>query len=69
MDGVTAMEALDRVSEAVYDSLRDGPLARDDFHQALRERLPGEDPVGHERRRLSAAGHAREQRTRPCGAA
>ncbi len=36
------MEALDRVSDAVGDSLRDGPLARDDFHQALRERLPGE---------------------------
>lgn len=42
LDGITAMEALDRVSEAVYDSLRDGPLARDDFHQALRERLPHE---------------------------
>jgi hypothetical protein len=40
LDGVTAMEALDRVSEAVHDSLREGPLARDDFHQALRERLP-----------------------------
>jgi hypothetical protein len=40
LDGITAMEALDRVSEAVHDSLRDGPLARDDFHQALRERLP-----------------------------
>ena len=36
------MEALDRVSEAVHESLRDGPLPRDDFHQALRERLPGE---------------------------
>ncbi len=42
LDGFTAMEALDRVSEAVHDSLRDGPLARDDFHQALRERLPRE---------------------------
>jgi Winged helix DNA-binding domain len=42
LDGITAMEALDRVSEAVHDSLRDGPLARDDFHQALRERLPKE---------------------------
>jgi hypothetical protein len=41
LDGITAMEALDRVSEAVHDSLRDGPLPRDDFHQALRERLPG----------------------------
>ena len=42
LDGVTAMDALDRVSDAVQDSLRDGPLARDDFHQALRERLPDE---------------------------
>jgi hypothetical protein len=42
LDGVTAMEALDRVSEAVHDSLRDGPLPRDDFHRALRERLPAE---------------------------
>ena len=42
LDGITAMEALDRVSEAVHDSLRGGPLPRDDFHQALRERLPGE---------------------------
>lgn len=42
LDAITAMDALDRVSEAVHDSLRDGPLARDDFHQALRERLPGE---------------------------
>ena len=36
----TAMEALDRVSEAVDDALAGGPLARDEFHQALRERLP-----------------------------
>ena len=42
LDGISAMEALDRVSEAVRDSLRDGPLPRDDFHQALRERLPPE---------------------------
>jgi Winged helix DNA-binding domain len=42
LDGITAMEALDRVSEAVQQSLRDGPLPRDDFHQALRERLPAE---------------------------
>lgn len=40
LDGYTAMEALDRVSAAVEDSLRDGPRPRDDFHQALRERLP-----------------------------
>jgi Winged helix DNA-binding domain len=42
LDGISAMEALDRVSEAVRASLRDGPLPRDDFHQALRERLPPE---------------------------
>ena len=40
LQAITAMDALDRVSEAVHDSLRDGPLPRDDFHQALRERLP-----------------------------
>ena len=40
LKGVTAMEALDRVGEAVHDSLRAGPLPRDEFHQALRERLP-----------------------------
>ena len=40
LDAITAMEALDRVSEAVHQSLRDGPLPRDDFHQVLRERLP-----------------------------
>lgn len=40
LDELTAMRALDVASEAVRDSLRDGPLARDDFHQALRERLP-----------------------------
>jgi Winged helix DNA-binding domain len=42
LDGITAMDALDRVSEAVRESLRGGPLPRDDFHQALRERLPPE---------------------------
>ena len=42
LDGIPAMDALDRVSEAVADALRDGPLPRDDFHQALRERLPKE---------------------------
>ncbi|MGH2803157.1 MAG: DNA glycosylase AlkZ-like family protein [Thermoleophilaceae bacterium] len=41
-DDVTAMEALDRVSDAVRDSLSGDPLPRDDFHQALRERLPKE---------------------------
>ena len=37
-----ALEALDRVSEAVGDALAGGPLARDPFHQALRERLPAD---------------------------
>lgn len=35
-----ALEALDRVSAAVEDALARGPLERDAFHQALRERLP-----------------------------
>jgi Winged helix DNA-binding domain len=42
LDGVTAMDALDRVSEATRAALEAGPLARDDYHQALRERLPKE---------------------------
>jgi hypothetical protein len=42
LETVTAMEALDRVSDAVRDSLSGGPLVRDDFHQALRDRLPRE---------------------------
>jgi hypothetical protein len=42
LEGVAAMDALERVSEAVHESLRAGPLPRDDFHQALRERLPAE---------------------------
>jgi hypothetical protein len=40
--GISATDALDRVSAAVADALDDGPLERDDFHQALRERLPDE---------------------------
>jgi hypothetical protein len=40
--GIEAMDALDRVSAAVADAVAARPLARDDFHQALRERLPGE---------------------------
>ena len=40
--GIAAMDALDRVSTAVADALAAGPLERDDFHQALRERLPAE---------------------------
>jgi hypothetical protein len=39
-DGIGALEALDRVSEAVAGALADGPLVKDDFHQALRDRLP-----------------------------
>ena len=42
LDGIGAMEALDRISEAVYESLRDGARARNDFRQAVRERLPDE---------------------------
>ena len=42
LDGIGALEALDRVSDAVADALSDGPLVKDDFHQALRERLPKE---------------------------
>jgi hypothetical protein len=38
--GISATAALDRVSDAVADALAGGPLERDDFHQALRERLP-----------------------------
>jgi hypothetical protein len=40
--GVGALDALDQVSAAVADALAAGPLERDDFHQALRERLPAE---------------------------
>jgi hypothetical protein len=42
LDGITPLDALDRVSEAVAAALADGPLDRDAFHQALRERLPAE---------------------------
>jgi hypothetical protein len=42
LEGISAMEALDRVSDAVADALSGGPLVKDDFHQALRERLPQE---------------------------
>jgi hypothetical protein len=40
--GIGALEALERVSAAIADALADGPLERDAFHQALRERLPPE---------------------------
>ena len=38
--GFTPREALDRVAEAAREGLAGGPLDRDAFHQALRERLP-----------------------------
>lgn len=39
-EGLSVREALDRVSGAARDGLAAGPLDRDAFHQALRERLP-----------------------------
>lgn len=39
-EGCSVREALDRVSAAARDALAGGPLDRDAFHQALRERLP-----------------------------
>lgn len=38
--GYGVREALDLVAQAARDGLADGPLGRDDFHQAMRERLP-----------------------------
>jgi hypothetical protein len=38
--GFTPREALDRVADAARAGLAGGPLDRDAFHQALRERLP-----------------------------
>jgi winged helix DNA-binding protein len=38
--GFTVREALDRIAGAARDGLSGGPLDRDAFHQALRERLP-----------------------------
>jgi hypothetical protein len=38
--GYSVTEALDRISEAAREGLAGGALGRDDFHQALRERLP-----------------------------
>ena len=40
-EGIAPREALDRVAAAAREGLADGPLERDAFHQALRERLPG----------------------------
>ena len=40
LDGMSALEALDRVSAAEADALAWGPLDRDAFHEALRQRLP-----------------------------
>jgi len=39
--GHTVREAVDLVAGAAREALAGGPLGRDDFHQALRERLPG----------------------------
>ncbi len=39
-EGVAASDALAEVSAAVKDAVGGGPLERDAFHQALRERLP-----------------------------
>jgi hypothetical protein len=38
--GLSVREALDLVAAAAHEGLAAGPLGRDDFHQALRERLP-----------------------------
>jgi hypothetical protein len=38
--GYTPREALDRIAAAAREGLAEGPLGRDDFHQAMRERLP-----------------------------
>jgi DNA glycosylase AlkZ-like len=38
--GFEVNEALQIVADAARDGLADGPLGRDDFHQALRERVP-----------------------------
>lgn len=38
--GFTVREAVDRVVAAAREGLAGGPLERDDFHQAMRERLP-----------------------------
>ena len=40
--GIGVREALDLVSDAARDGLKAGPLDRDAFHQAMRERLPDE---------------------------
>jgi len=39
-ESTSPREALDRVAAAARDGLAEGPLERDAFHQALRERLP-----------------------------
>jgi len=38
--GLGVRDALERVAAAAREGLAGGPLERDDFHQALRERLP-----------------------------
>ena len=39
-EGFNVRDALDRVAAAAREGLADGPLDRDAFHQAMRERLP-----------------------------
>jgi len=39
-EGFEVPEALELVAGAAREGLADGPLGRDDFHQALRERVP-----------------------------
>jgi hypothetical protein len=40
--GLTVTGALDQIAAAAREGLADGPLERDEFHQAMRERLPEE---------------------------
>ena len=42
LETMGAMDALEAASAAVRDALEAGPLVKDDFHQALRERVPRE---------------------------
>ncbi len=40
--GITFLDAIARVGAAMADAVAGGPVARDDLHQQLRERLPAE---------------------------
>ena len=40
IEGFGVREALERVAAAAREGLKDGPLEKDAFHQAMRERLP-----------------------------